>query len=75
MAKKDYYKILGVNKDADEKTIKAAFRKMAVKFHPDKYAGKSEKEKKEAEDKFKEIAEAYNVLSDKEKKERYDKFG
>lgn len=75
MAKKDYYKILGVNKDADEKTIKTAFRKMAVKFHPDKYAGKSEKEKKEAEDKFKEIAEAYNVLSDKEKKERYDKFG
>ena len=75
MAKKDYYKILGVKNDASIDEIKKAFKKLALKFHPDRYAGKSEKEKKEAEEKFKEIAEAYGVLSDKEKKEKYDKFG
>lgn len=75
MAKKDYYKILGVDKDADAKAIKAAYKKLALRFHPDRYAGKSEKEQKEAEEKFKEVAEAYGVLSDEEKRKRYDQFG
>lgn len=75
MAKKDYYKILGVDKNADEKTIKDAYRKLALRFHPDRYAGKSEAERKKAEDKFKEVAEAYGVLSDKEKRKRYDTYG
>lgn len=82
MAKKDYYKILGIT-DEEKKLrgedfdslLKKKWKKLALKFHPDRYAGKSEEEKKQAEEKFKEIAEAYGVLSDKEKKERYDKFG
>lgn len=75
MAKKDYYKILGVDKNVTDNELKKVFRKLALKYHPDKYTGKSEKEKKEAEDKFKEIAEAYNVLSDKDKRKKYDQFG
>lgn len=67
---KDYYKILGISKDASPDEIKKAFRKLAIKYHPDKNKGK-----KEAEEKFKEINEAYAVLSDPEKKKQYDTFG
>ena len=72
---KNYYDILGVKKDASEKEIKNAFRKLSLKYHPDKQVGKSDDEKKKAEDKFKEINEAYSVLSDPEKKKKYDTFG
>ena len=75
MEKQDYYKTLGVDKSASDDTIKKAFRKLSMKYHPDRQAGKSEAEKKEAEDKFKEIAEAYEVLSNKEKRQHYDQFG
>ena len=61
--KRDYYDVLGVSRQADEATIKRAYRKLAKKYHPDTNAGN-----KEAEQKFKEISEAYSVLSDKEKK-------
>ena len=67
---KDYYKTLGVSKTASEKDIKAAYRKLARKFHPDVNAGN-----KEAEAKFKELGEAYEVLSDPEKRQRYDQLG
>jgi len=70
MEYKDYYEVLGVPKDADEKAIKAAFRKLARKYHPDVNPDKAE-----AERKFKEINEAYEVLSDKEKRQKYDQFG
>ena len=70
MASKDYYEVLGLQKGASEDEIKRAFRKLAIKYHPDKNQGN-----KEAEDKFKEINEAYQVLSDPEKKARYDQFG
>jgi molecular chaperone DnaJ len=69
-AKRDYYEILGVSKDADASAIKSAYKKLAVKFHPDKNPGN-----KEAEEKFKEAAEAYGVLSDATKKGQYDRFG
>ena len=71
----DYYKILGVNKNATEDEIKKAYRKAAKEYHPDKFAGKSERERKEAEDKFKDISSAYEVLSDKDKRAKYDQFG
>ena len=64
MAKRDYYDVLGVNKSANPEEIKSAYRKLAVKYHPDKNP-----ENKSAEDKFKEAGEAYGVLSDKNKKE------
>ena len=70
MATKDYYNILGVNKNASDDEIKRAFRKLAMKYHPDRNPNK-----KEAEERFKEINEAYAVLSDKEKRKQYDTFG
>ncbi len=68
--KRDYYEVLGVSKDADAKEIKKAYRKLAMKYHPDKNPGD-----KAAEEKFKEINEAYEVLSDEEKRSTYDRFG
>ena len=70
MAKRDYYEILGVDKGADDATIKSAYRKAAIKYHPDKNP-----DNKEAEEKFKEAAEAYEILGDKDKRARYDRFG
>lgn len=72
---KDYYKILGVERTASADEIKKAYKKLAIKYHPDRQGDKSEAEKKEAEDKFKEAAEAYSVLSDNDKRQRYDQFG
>ena len=69
-AKRDYYEVLGVAKNADEKTIKKAYRKLAKKYHPDTNAGNPDAEKK-----FKEVTEAYSVLSDPEKKKMYDQYG
>ncbi len=70
--KKDYYEILGVAKGADAAEIKKAYRSMALKFHPDRVP---EPEKKEAEERFKEISEAYGVLSDPQKRQMYDQYG
>ena len=67
---KDYYKILGVDRNASEKEIKSAYRKLARKYHPDVNPGD-----KAAEEKFKEVSEAYEVLTDKEKRSKYDQFG
>ncbi len=75
MAKRDYYEVLGVDKNATADAIKKAYRKKAIQYHPDKQQGKSEAERKEAEELFKEAAEAYSVLSDPDKKARYDQFG
>jgi len=75
MSKKDFYEVLGISKGASDSEIKKAYRKKAMKYHPDKYTNATEKEKKEAERKFKEINEAYQVLSDSEKKAKYDRFG
>lgn len=70
MAKRDYYEVLGVEKSADETTIKKAYRKTAMKFHPDRNP-----DDEKAEKKFKEAAEAYEILSDTDKKARYDRYG
>ena len=68
--KRDYYQVLGINRDAQESTIKKAYRKLAKKYHPDSNAGDPQ-----AEQKFKEITEAYSVLSDPEKRKMYDQYG
>ncbi len=70
MAKRDYYEVLGVSKNASKEEIRKAYRKMAMKYHPDRNPGD-----KEAEEKFKEAAEAYEVLSDDNKRAKYDRFG
>ena len=70
MAKRDYYEVLGVDKNASADEIKKAYKKMAIKYHPDRNP-----DDKEAEAKFKEAAEAYDVLRDENKRARYDQFG
>lgn len=75
MANKDYYAILGVNKNASADEIKSAYRKLAKQWHPDVFARDSEEKKKKAKEKFTEIQHAYDVLSDPEKKSNYDQFG
>ena len=70
MAKADYYELLGVGRDASAEELKKAYRKLAVKYHPDKNPGDAS-----AEAKFKEISEAYDVLKDAEKRSAYDRFG
>jgi molecular chaperone DnaJ len=70
LAKRDYYEILGLNKDATTEEIKKAYRKLALKYHPDRNSSN-----KEAEKKFKEINEANQILSDPEKRSKYDQFG
>ena len=73
--KRDYYEVLGVNKDSSPDEIKSAYRKAALKWHPDKWVNGTDEEKKTAEEKFKEASEAYSVLSDPDKKARYDRYG
>ena len=68
--KRDYYEVLGVGSNASADEIKKAYRKLAIKYHPDKNPGD-----KQAEEKFKEAAEAYSILSDPDKKAKYDQFG
>ena len=70
MSKRDYYEVLGVEKGADKNSIRKAYKKLAIKYHPDKNQGDAE-----AEEKFKEAAEAYEVLSDEQKRAQYDRFG
>src|SRR5512140_1296150 len=70
MTKRDYYEILGIEKGTTDEEIKKAYRKMAVKFHPDKNHGD-----KSAEEKFKELGQAYEVLSDPQKRAAYDRYG
>lgn len=70
MEKRDYYEVLGVDKSASADEIKKSYRKLAIKYHPDRNQGDTE-----AENKFKEAAEAYEVLSDADKRARYDQFG
>ncbi|MDR2370834.1 MAG: DnaJ domain-containing protein, partial [Treponema sp.] len=70
MAKRDYYEVLGVQKNASKDDIKKAYRRLAIQYHPDKNPGN-----KEAEEKFKEATEAYEILSDDQKRQTYDQFG
>ncbi|MEP2438688.1 MAG: DnaJ domain-containing protein, partial [Roseibium sp.] len=70
MAKRDFYEVLGVTVEADEKTLKSAYRKMAMKYHPDRNPGDAE-----AEASFKEANEAYDTLKDPQKRAAYDRFG
>lgn len=71
MAKRDYYEILGISRDASPEEIKKAYRRLAIKYHPDRNPDNS----KEAEEKFKEVSEAYKILSDPEKRQIYDQYG
>ena len=73
--KRDYYEVLGVDKKASADEIKSAYRKLALKWHPDRWVNGSDAEKKTAEENFKEAAEAYSVLSDPDKRAKYDQFG
>ena len=73
--KRDYYEVLGVAKTASAEEIKSAYRKLALKWHPDRWVNGSDAEKKTAEENFKEAAEAYSVLSDADKRAKYDQFG
>lgn len=73
--KRDYYEVLGVSKNASDAEIKSAYKKMAIKYHPDRQQDKSEEEKTAAEEKFKEAAEAYDVLRDPNKRQQYDQYG
>lgn len=75
MAQKDYYAILGVDKNASEEDIKKAYKKLCMQYHPDKWVNATKEEQKQAEDKFKDINEANSVLSDKQKRQNYDLFG
>ena len=70
MAKRDYYETLGVDRNVDKKELKKSYRRVAMKFHPDRAPGD-----KQAEEKFKEASEAYEVLSDDDKRTAYDRFG
>ena len=72
MAKRDFYEVLGLAKGASEDEIKKAYRKLAMKYHPDRNQGDKAKE---AEEKFKEVKEAYEMLSDPKKRQAYDQFG
>jgi molecular chaperone DnaJ len=73
--KRDYYEVLGIQKGASEDDIKQAYRKAALKWHPDRWVNGTDAEKKTAEEKFKEASEAYSVLSDPQKRAKYDQFG
>ena len=75
MHSEDYYKTLGVSKDATKDEISKAYKKLALKYHPDRQIGKSDDEKKKAEETFKKLSEAYEVLSDDNKRRQYDQFG
>lgn len=75
MSNKDYYSILGVQRGASDADLKRQYKELAKKYHPDRQQGKSDEEKKAAEEKFKEINEAYQVLSDPQKKQMYDTYG
>ncbi len=75
MSKRDYYEVLGVPRNADEATIRSAFRKKATEFHPDRHPHASPEEKKKMEERFKELGEANDTLSDPQKRAQYDQFG
>ncbi len=75
MSKRDYYEVLGVAKGASEDEVKKAYRKLAMKYHPDRVSTLADDEKKKSEEKFKEIQEAYAVLSDPQKRQMYEQFG
>ena len=70
MSKRDYYEVLGVSKSADDSEIKKAYRKLAMKYHPDRNQGDSA-----AEQKFKDVSQAYEILKDPKKRQTYDQFG
>ncbi|MBP9742633.1 MAG: molecular chaperone DnaJ [Burkholderiales bacterium] len=75
MSKRDYYEVLGVSRGASDDEIKKAYRKLAMKYHPDRVANLSDQEKKKSEESFKEIQEAYAVISDPQKRQMYEQFG